>query len=81
MRLGIAPPRARQFGLVNWRGVWSLYRRGQIRFLRYGVETIAGPAITSLMFLAIFQLLDVASGLEFVAHGEEPPSQDAQRPD
>jgi ABC-2 type transport system permease protein len=52
----MTPPRARQFGPVNWRGMWSLYRRGQIRYLRYGAETIAGPAITSLMFLAIFQL-------------------------
>ncbi len=49
-------PRVRPFGPVNWRGMWSLYRREQLRFLRYGVESIAGPAITSLMFLAIFQL-------------------------
>ena len=52
----ITPPRARQLGPVNWRGMWSLYRRGQIRYLRYAAETIAGPAITSLMFLAIFRL-------------------------
>ncbi len=50
------PPRPRQFGPVNWRGMWSLYRREQLRFLRYAMESIAGPAITSLMFLAIFQL-------------------------
>ena len=46
----------RQFGPVNWRGIWSLYRRDLIRFLRYAGESIAGPAMSSLMFLAIFQL-------------------------
>ena len=54
--LHAAAPRARHFGPVNWRGMWSLYRREQLRFLRYAGESIAGPAMSSLMFLAIFQL-------------------------
>lgn len=54
--LAAAPPRARRFGAVNWRGMWSLLRREQIRFLRYAGESIAGPAVSSLMFLVVFQL-------------------------
>jgi len=49
-------PAPRRFGLVNWRGVYTLYRRETVRFFRYAGETLAGPAISSLMFLAIFQL-------------------------
>ena len=29
---------------VNWRGVWTLYRREMTRYLRYAWETVAGPA-------------------------------------
>lgn len=49
-------PRARRLGPVNWRGVWSLYRRDVVRFVRYAGESIAGPAVSSLMFLAVFEL-------------------------
>jgi ABC-2 type transport system permease protein len=51
-----SPPRPRQFGWVNWRGLWTLYRRGAARCLRYGVESIGGPAVSSLLFLAVFSL-------------------------
>ncbi len=50
------PPRPRHFGWVNWRGLWTLYRRGAFRYLRYGVESIGGPAVSSLLFLAVFSL-------------------------
>ncbi len=68
-RLG---PQPRRFGAVNWRGMWSLYRRELIRFLRYAGESIAGPAMTSLMFLAIFQLSlgDSTDPLSGVALGQ-----------
>ncbi len=49
-------PVPRRFGPVNWRGVYTLYSREKARFYRYGVETLVGPAITTLLFLAIFNL-------------------------
>ena len=49
-------PRVRRFGAFNWRGVRSLYRREQLRFLRHAGQSIAGPAMSSLMFLAVFQV-------------------------
>jgi ABC-2 type transport system permease protein len=72
-----AAPEPRRFGAVNWRGLWSLYRRGVHRFLRYGVESIGGPAVTSLLFLAVFNLAlggrgEVAPGAtlaQFIAPG------------
>jgi len=51
-----SPPQPRHFGWVNWRGLWTLYRRGAFRYLRYGVESIGGPAVSSLLFLAVFSL-------------------------
>jgi ABC-2 type transport system permease protein len=54
-RAAIAPE-PRRFGAVNWRGVWSLYRRNVHRFFRYGIESIGGPAVSSLLFLAVFDL-------------------------
>ena len=57
-RAGLAAgrPRVRRFPTLNWRGMWSLFRRDQVRFFRYAAESIAGPAVSSLMFLAVFQL-------------------------
>ena len=36
--------------------MWSLYRRDVTRFFRYAGESLAGPAVSSLMFLAVFEL-------------------------
>jgi len=52
----VSAPAPRRFGLVNWRGVYTLYRRETVRFFRYAGETLVGPAVSSLMFLAIFQI-------------------------
>ena len=50
------PPRVRQFGAVNWLGLWTLYVREVRRFLKVGMQTIAAPVVTTLLFLAIFLL-------------------------
>ena len=51
------PPAAiRHFGVVNGRGLWTLYRRELVRFLRYAWESLGGPAVSSLLFLAVFVL-------------------------
>jgi len=49
-------PLPRPLGACNWRGVWALYRRDVTRFLRYAGESLGGPVISSLMFLAVFEL-------------------------
>ncbi len=46
----------RRFGAVNWRGLWSLYRRDVVRFLRYASHSLGGPAVSSLLFFAVFVL-------------------------
>jgi ABC-2 type transport system permease protein len=52
----ISAPTVRQFGAVNWLGLWTLYQREVKRFLKVGMQTIAAPVVTTLLFLAIFLL-------------------------
>ncbi|MBO6782505.1 MAG: ABC transporter permease [Alphaproteobacteria bacterium] len=56
-RAGFGPaPSVRTFGLVNWRGVWTLYQREVKRFLKVGFQTVAAPIVTTLLFYTIFSV-------------------------
>ena len=46
----------RHVGVVNWRGLWTLYVREVKRFLKVFMQTVAAPVVTTLLFLAIFLL-------------------------
>ncbi|MGH6947480.1 MAG: ABC transporter permease [Kiloniellales bacterium] len=48
--------RQRHFGAVNWRGLWTLYWRNLARFLKLAMETLGAPAVTALLFIAVFVL-------------------------
>ena len=50
------PPVARSIGAVNWRGLWTLYLREITRFYKVGIQTLAAPVVTSLLFFAIFSV-------------------------
>ena len=52
----------RRFAGINWRGLYTLCLKECLRFLDSWTQTIIGPAITSLLFLAVFVL---------ALHGEE----------
>ena len=43
-----------QIGGVNWIGLWTLYKREVHRFAKVGMQTVAAPVITSLLFLMVF---------------------------
>ena len=51
-----SPPQARVMGLVNWRGLWTLYEKEVRRFLNVFTQTLLAPMVTTLLFLAIFTL-------------------------
>jgi ABC-2 type transport system permease protein len=51
-----APFRVRRIGLVNWRGLWALIVKEVRRFIAVGIQTVAAPMVTTLLFLAIFTL-------------------------
>ena len=53
---GTTGPQARYYGLVNWRGLWTLYRKEVQRFLKVYTQTVAAPVVTTLLFFAIFSI-------------------------
>jgi ABC-2 type transport system permease protein len=46
----------RRFGLINWVGAWTLYKKETLRFLIVWVQTIFSPLISSLLFLLVLSL-------------------------
>ena len=46
----------RRIGFINGRGLWTLYAKEIMRFLKVWMQSIAAPVITTLLFLAIFTL-------------------------
>lgn len=46
----------RAMGPVNWIGFWTLYIKEVQRFLKVFTQTIIAPAVTTLLFLAVFSL-------------------------
>ena len=48
-------PLPRRIGAVNWRGLWELYLKEVLRFLKVSFQTIMAPAVTSLMFLLVIK--------------------------
>ena len=46
----------RRFGLVNWVGAFSLYKKEVLRFLIVSGQTLIGPILTSILFLIVISL-------------------------
>ena len=46
----------RRFGLINWVGAYSLYKKEVFRFLIVSGQTLIGPIITSILFLLVISL-------------------------
>lgn len=59
-----APPEPRAYRGVNWAGFRTLYRREVMRFWKVGMQTLAAPVVTSLLYMMVFVV---------AAHGARPP--------
>ncbi len=46
----------RRFGVINWIGAWTLYKKEVLRFLIVWIQTIFSPLISSLLFLLVLSL-------------------------
>ncbi|HVA14309.1 MAG TPA: ABC transporter permease [Stellaceae bacterium] len=76
MHAPLARP-VRQFGVVNWQGLWTLYLREVRRFLKVSMQTVFAPVVSTLIFLMIFLLamngqsrsMDGVPFLQFLAPG------------
>ena len=54
----------------NYLSLWSLLKKEVLRFIKVGIQTIIGPAVSSLLFLGVFNLalgksVQVINGFEF----------------
>ena len=49
-----APPR--NYGAINWIGLWTLYKREVGRFLKVWMQTLFAPVVTTLLFMTVFKL-------------------------
>jgi ABC-2 type transport system permease protein len=47
---------ARTIGAVNWLGLQTLYARESRRFMKVWSQTLAAPAVTTILFMIIFSL-------------------------
>ena len=46
----------RRFGLINWIGFYSLYKKETLRFLIVFGQTIVGPVLTGILFLIVISI-------------------------
>ena len=46
----------RPMGRVNWVGLWTLYCKEVQRFMKVGMQTVFAPAVTTILFFAIFMV-------------------------
>lgn len=50
------PAAPRQYGPVNWLGLWTLYHKEVQRFIKVITQTVLAPVVTTLLFFAVFAL-------------------------
>ena len=48
--------RAREFGRVNWLGLWTLYKKEVKRFMKVGPQTLLAPMVSNILYMTVFVL-------------------------
>ena len=68
----VVPPAPRQYQGVNWQGLKTLYLREVRRFWKVGMQTVAAPVVTTLLYMMIFvvAMQGGRSGMPDVSFGE-----------
>jgi ABC-2 type transport system permease protein len=64
-------PQPRHYNGVNWVGVRTLYLKEVRRFWKVGAQTIAGPVVTTLLYMLVFVV--ATQGLRPPLHGTPFP--------
>ena len=63
----VRPPEPRRYRGVNWEGLKTLYLREVRRFWKVGMQTVAAPVVTTLLYMLIFVV--AMQGAAPPAHG------------
>ena len=53
-RGSMAPPSPRVYNGINWTGLQTLYLKEVRRFWKVGLQTIAAPVVTTLLYMMVF---------------------------
>jgi len=66
----VLPPEPRVYRGMNWEGLKTLYVREVRRFMKVGMQTLAAPVVTALLYMLVF-VVAVGGGREVhgVAYG------------
>ena len=63
----VMPPQPRDYHGVNWAGFRTLYLREIRRFWKVGMQTLAAPVVTALLYMMVFVV--AAQGARTPVHG------------
>ena len=58
----LTPFATKHIGMINWLGLWTLYKKEVWRFFKIFGQTIIAPAVTTFMFMMIFTLALSSAG-------------------
>lgn len=75
-----AEPGVPQIRAINWAGTRALYTKEVRRFMKVQLQTVWGPAITTLLFLVIFIVALGGSGRVVMLRGQAVPFADFVAP-
>ena len=50
----VLPPQPRSYPGMNWAGLQTLYVREVRRFIKVGMQTLAAPVVTALLYMLVF---------------------------
>ena len=59
----VLPPQPRDYPGVNWEGLKTLYVREVRRFIKVGMQTLAAPVVTALLYMLVFVVAVLSSVL------------------
>ena len=51
-----AKTQVREFGRVNWLGLWTLYKKEVKRFMKVGPQTLLAPMVSNILYMTVFVL-------------------------
>jgi len=46
----------RDFPSVNWIGLWTLYKKEVLRFIKVAFQTVLAPVVTTLLYIIVFTI-------------------------
>ena len=52
----LAGSQTREFGFMNWLGLWTLYKKEVRRFMKVGPQTLLAPVVSNLLYMTVFVL-------------------------